>query len=232
MQTVYNMRKLLAILASLLLSITASQSGEKGNKSIGKNLSSAVVSVQTQAGIEHTQVRGAHIVHITASLDFRGETNIERNFIMPFPDSFFVHTTNNTGVQLGPDPADRWMYFMATNSFCGLIELTDQAGQKLPLLKPQVDSEAAYPASFQIWQTRLSHHVRRSWECPVPLVPQAGTNVEMRPFKLEDYFKIQIPGEYHLTVRPKIYKRSATNNDLCERIDLSPVTVPVHWVQK
>jgi hypothetical protein len=219
------MRELLATFAFLLLNITATQAGETPDKSPGENLSSAVVSVQTLAS-------EVHIVHIMANLDFHGETNIERKFLIPVPDSFFVHTTNRISAQFGPDPADHWMYFMATNSFCGLIELTDQAGQKLPLLKPQVNSEAAYPASYRLRQERTTYRPRRSWVYPFALVPQVGTNAEMLSFKLEDYFRIQSPGEYHLTVSPKVYKRSATNNDLCERLDLSAVTVLINWTNK
>src|SRR5208283_691611 len=43
---------------------------------------------------------------------------------------------------------NQWPYFMATNSFCGPIELHDAAGRVLPLLKPAVSWSAAYPADY------------------------------------------------------------------------------------
>jgi hypothetical protein len=46
---------------------------------------------------------------------------------------------------------------------------------------------------------------------------------------LTNYFNIKKSGEYELTIWPKIYKRSAKDRDLCERIDVPPVTIPIKW---
>jgi hypothetical protein len=49
------------------------------------------------------------------------------------------------------------------------------------------------------------------------------------PFSLGDYFDIEEPGEYAITVWPKVYKRDATNSDVCHRIDLPPVSAKFKW---
>ncbi len=46
---------------------------------------------------------------------------------------------------------------------------------------------------------------------------------------LTDYFDIKEPGQYTFTVWPKIYKHSSTNTDICNRIDLPPVSVTFKW---
>jgi len=61
---------------------------------------------------------------------------------------------------------------------------------------------------------------------PIPLMTCLP---QLSRFHLEDYFDIKKPGDYHLTVWPKIYKRAGPTNDLCERIDLPPVTAAVKW---
>ena len=61
---------------------------------------------------------------------------------------------------------------------------------------------------------------------PFPL--DSSRNV-MGRFKLSDYFAITNAGEYRLTVWPKIFTRALTNKDLCERVDLPPVTITFQW---
>ncbi len=129
----------------------------------------------------------------------------------------------------------RWPYYAATNLFCGLIILRDNTGKTLPLLKPEVDNISAYPHAFNIAGAaramRGNAMVYHGADLPRQLTPM-GFNYETDAlpwFKLTDYFDLETSGEYQLTVWPKIYKRSATNDDLCERIDLPPVNIPIHW---
>jgi len=42
-----------------------------------------------------------------------------------------------------------------------------------------------------------------------------------------NFFKLKVGEEYKLTIWPKIYKRSETNNDIFKRIDIPPVTIPI-----
>ena len=48
-------------------------------------------------------------------------------------------------------------------------------------------------------------------------------------YPLRDFFAIKEPGEYILTVWPKIYHRISTNSLDCERLDLPPVTATFKW---
>jgi hypothetical protein len=120
---------------------------------------------------------------------------------------------------------DKWLYFGPTNLVCGPIELRDAAGRQLPSLKPRISSPAAYPMSFSLAQARKQRPDRRS-AFPPPLYEWAP---QLAHFKLGDYFAINKPGAYRLTVWPKIYKRSIGNPDLCERIDVPPVAVVIDW---
>jgi len=139
-------------------------------------------------------------------------------------------TRHTNGVPNVIDPSKSWKYFMATNSFCGLIELRDADGKKLHLLKPEVNLQKSYPISYNL---RLMHQILDNGfstdgsSLPRPLV---GADVQLG-FNLKDYFEIKNPGEYQMKVFPIIYKRSATNDDLCERVDLPPLAIPIKWAK-
>ena len=121
-------------------------------------------------------------------------------------------------------------FFAATNSFCGLIELRDASGDTIPLLKPEVNSSEAYPIAYRL--DIVGHLLAKNIGLG-PALPMVmyGSDAELS-FYLKDYFKIKEPGEYQLTVWPKIYKRLGTNDDLCVRIDVPPVTIPIHWADE
>jgi hypothetical protein len=121
-----------------------------------------------------------------------------------------------------------WMYFLAPNSFCGPIELRDNNGLVVRLLKPALSDQTNYPKSYSLRleaaKFRKQHMVYSGPPFPIPLMtPVAGVT----SFHLKDYFDIKLPGQYKLTVWPKVYRRSITNEDLCDRIDLKPVTIQV-----
>jgi hypothetical protein len=125
-----------------------------------------------------------------------------------------------------------WRYFQATNSFCGPVELTDEAGRKIPLTHATISSSQAYPETFSLRAEWFRHFFSNN-----PLAPRLGPMIFPLPlisgtsklavFQLKDYFDVRQAGQYELTVWPKIYKRSATNSDICDRVDLPPVSIGI-----
>jgi hypothetical protein len=129
-----------------------------------------------------------------------------------------------------------------TNGCCGLMELRDSAGRIVPVHKAGLNTLEAYP-QFLHWHdlapqlgglaphgiTRLSRNL-----CCYGSAPFGGneTRAECLPFYLEDYFQVEQPGDYELTVWPRIYKRSEaadTEHDLFALIDIPPVTLRIRW---
>ena len=133
--------------------------------------------------------------------------------------------TNADGTLSSKSPARTWKYFEATNSFCGLVELRNSDGDVVSLLKPEVNNTAAYPDTYNL--KAALHYVTSLSGSPVPH-PLIGSNPGF-VFYLKDYFKLKVGEDYQLKVWPIIYKRSETNSDLCERIDLAPVIIPIKW---
>ena len=156
----------------------------------------------------------------------------------------YIHfTPPNTNVNMSPfleairtnnhivvvsDPIRDGKYYVPTNSFCGFVELRAANGKKIELLKPEVNSAEAYPATYSLLKMSeiLNRHAVLEPTMPRPI---SGNDPEFCIFHLKDYFKYDNVGNYQLTVCPKIYKRSATNDDLCERLDLPPVTISIKW---
>jgi hypothetical protein len=124
-----------------------------------------------------------------------------------------------------------WSYFEATNSFCGPIELKDVNGQTMSLMKPTVSSPEAYPKTYSLseeWKLHfLTNHPTYSGGAMIFPPPLIGNVSKLAEFQLQDYFEIKQPGQYELTVWPKIYERSATNSDICERVDLPAVSINI-----
>jgi len=126
-----------------------------------------------------------------------------------------------------------WLYYMATNSFCGPVELRDANGRNLRLLKPEVSQPDAYPARYSL-SAEDANYLRRhhaylgSGIFPLPLLGARSAS-ELVTVDLAEYFDLRQSGEYLFTVWPKIYRRVPKSNDLCDRIDLPPVTVPINF---
>ena len=122
---------------------------------------------------------------------------------------------------------------MATNSFCGPVELRDAKGRSLPLLKPEVSQPDAYPARYSLSDEDANFIHRHGAYLGPGIFPEpvlaVHSSSDLAKFNLEEYFDLKEPGEYLLTVWPKIYKRAAKGADVCERIDLPPVTVTIKW---
>lgn len=121
--------------------------------------------------------------------------------------------------------SDSFLYFTPTNPFYDAIQLQDATGKTLPLFKAYASTSNSYPALFSLAAARKNNSYASSSE-PRPLKSSRDT---LAQFQLEDYFKIEESGNYKLTVWPKIYKRASTNDDICHRIDLPPVTVVIKW---
>jgi hypothetical protein len=126
-----------------------------------------------------------------------------------------------------------WLYYMPTNSFCGPVELRDAHGEEVPSLKPELSEPDAYPARYSL-SAENENYFRRyqayrgPGSFPLPLLGVRSFS-EMAKLSLAEYFDVKERGEYRFTVWPKMYKRMAKTNDLCERVDLPPVTVTVKW---
>ena len=193
---------------------------------------SGLVIAQTNSA-SCVEAHGAQTNGISAWIQawqLHGEQVISLGVTIPSADVKFTNAWKNTVGWW------RFKYFEATNfktsnSFWGPIELEDVTGHRVPLLEPAIDFADAYPATNsvktaeRILMTKYGYSPYNGPSLPAPLIGR-GTTI---PFHLKDYFKLEKPGEYKLTVWPKIYRRISPTNDICQRIDLPPVTIPIQW---
>jgi len=129
-------------------------------------------------------------------------------------------------------------YWGATNSFCGPMELVSESGKKMRLLKPEILSPQHYPEKFDLrplhddFWNKAAKSFSTHDEIPGHVLPEFLTEgnrpYQYRYFNLNEFFKVKKPGDYKLTVWPVIYRRSSTNDDMYEKIDVPPVTKPIH----
>jgi hypothetical protein len=141
-----------------------------------------------------------------------------------------------TGLNKWPQRTS-YYYFRATdctNSFVGPIELRDPSGRPVPLLHPEVAAPATYPPSYSLHSVYFA--AGRPYENTFysgPGTPPHGTGGGWQPIiVLTNYFKLNKPGQYRLTVRPRVYRRVGQEGDLCYRVDLPPVTTTLTWSGK
>jgi hypothetical protein len=164
--------------------------------------------------------------------------------VVPFNKSQYIMVSvklNSTDIQFTNVTKTpfwkRFKYFVATNfkttnTFCGPIELKDNTGRKLALITPQLGFADGYPDFININTAQrflMSKHKQGVYNGPPLPEPLRRQESQLCAFYLEDYFKLDKSGEYNLTVWPKIYKRSSPTNDICCRLDLSPITIPIKW---
>lgn len=115
--------------------------------------------------------------------------------------------------------SDQLLYFRTTNVLSGPLKLQDPAGKEVPPTNANL-VQIVFPTSFSFSDAK-KHNPHPPSLFPRPLVHSPEL---LDRFPLSDYYNVKEPGEYRLTVRPKIYRRPTTNDDICERIDLDPVT--------
>ncbi len=122
-----------------------------------------------------------------------------------------------------------WRFFESTNSFIGFVDLRGPSGKKVNLIHPEVNFVDQYPPAFDLEQARSNSMAWNEGLDYVPFPhPLIGSN-SPATFRLQDYFRLKDPGTYSLTVWPMIYERSATNANICNRIDLQPANAQINW---
>lgn len=128
-------------------------------------------------------------------------------------------TTKRTNDWYGP----MFTYFVFERTL-GPMELQDAKGQKLRTLKPKVTAADAYPSSASLRALWVSQRHGDLGRHKMPWVLTRST-LDLPLFNLRDYYEIAKPGDYQLTIWPKIYKKSDTNGDLLQRIGLPPISM-------
>jgi hypothetical protein len=133
------------------------------------------------------------------------------------------------------------IFWGATNSFCGPIELREPDGQTMRPSQTNTILPECYPEILNM--RSLDDEFRRKLLrykliISFPAMPgshgtaflyDANRLYLLDEFYLNDYFHLGQNVQYRLTVLPKIYRQSPTNEDLYLRIDLPAVTVPIQW---
>ena len=145
------------------------------------------------------------------------------------PPNFYSEPNTNAIQQIWfrknlDDTNQAGRYFRATNYFCGPVALRNSDGIEVPPRNRDLTSAGSYPQSFRHRELGLldAFHAKTAW-------PLVGRLPELARFKLDELFEMKKPGDYVLTVWPKIYRQLKNDDDLCERIDLPPISLKVHW---
>lgn len=124
-------------------------------------------------------------------------------------------------------------YFMWTNPFCGPMELRDGHGRIVLPLKQEMNVPDVFPSQFDLVLVKSNlwfQHMRTGFYSGPTLPSKVRVPwMQLSCFRLKDCFKLQAPGEYRLTVWPKIYKRVSPASRVCRRIDVPPVTVTIEF---
>jgi hypothetical protein len=130
-------------------------------------------------------------------------------------------------VEIGLDGLfkDKSLYFLPTNLLAGTMELVDSQGNQVQMFSRAASLSNEYPVSFNLSVER-KHHSQHPMKFPAePHVSMCVFN----DFSIKDYFNITTSGTYRLTIWPKLYHRASTNDDLCVRMDLPPVSTTFDW---
>jgi|GEM_PF-7079123 len=136
-------------------------------------------------------------------------------------------TSPNTNVQVfrfGKE-GERGLFFRPTNSVCGPMKLEGPEGQEIALLNPSINDVASYPLSYNLRQVRAALEPMVGKGPPLPYV--ISGDVARFSFSLANFFPLKAPGQYQFTIWPKIYKRTTPDSEICNRIDLPPVTLKI-----
>lgn len=116
-------------------------------------------------------------------------------------------------------------YFMPTNCAWGPMRLTDTNGASVALLDPSLNSPGTYPQTLAITLSsfilRPSGPIRSGESLPRALRTGEGVPV----LRLNQFFGPLRPGEYRLTISPKVYVREGAASDIARRLDFPPVVI-------
>jgi hypothetical protein len=148
--------------------------------------------------------------------------------VAPPPTFHFEPNTNSLSqswfLKEAGDTNSVGRYLKAPNAFCGPVELRDMNGVSMSPRNPILVSSNSYPRSFR--QSELGQRDPFHANIAAPL---GGRLPQLAAFKIEDLFEIKKAGDYLLTVWPKIYRQVKNDDDLCERIDLVPISLKIHF---
>ena len=170
---------------------------------------------------------------------------------IPYPNSSLVMTNALTqrpprviGYGPGDSNPDSPVWIGSPNGFFGPMELRNANGEKMPLLKPEANNPSYYP-EFLRWSI-LRPQMSGGVALGNPNGPHVGQWQEFQRYRdvqqaggmlrnLKSIFEVKEPGEYQLTLWPKIYKRSEKpdeDHDIYQLINVPPVTVTIKWAGK
>jgi hypothetical protein len=159
--------------------------------------------------------------HFAVDILIRRSTNVS--------DS--LHPTNmNEFVNFGP------RFLVATNGWTGPMILKGSGDAELSPLKPELMFSNAYPETLS-WGALMHEWAdNKQSNKRIPGYRAARFGAEERDeqakhgfFNLNRYFKFEKPGDYVLTVWPKIYEKVQKGEDTFHRIDIPPVSFKFRW---
>lgn len=128
---------------------------------------------------------------------------------------------------------DRFVCFKGTNHFCGPMVLQNMNGEMIEPTTPALTFFQSYPKQFGRRQATMDAQRGERAFASEPLFDTlVGRMPLLAQFYLDEHFKLEKPGNYRLTIWPRIYVHRpwiSKTNDLCERVDMSPVSVNIKW---
>lgn len=123
-------------------------------------------------------------------------------------------------------------YFEALNGCFGTFEMWNNKGQPVQKILPQNAQATNFPSLFRfstVFESEFAPKPGISGGPPWPTPLLMTGRSQLANFDLDAWFALTNSGEYRLKVSPIIYRRSAQDLDLCERVDLPPVTIDIVW---
>lgn len=140
-------------------------------------------------------------------------------------EEFRVQRTINEAL-MGPH------FLLPTNGCIGLMELHGSNGQRVEPKNPTLMNSNNYPTNLN-WNT-LVEQSRNNIRVPGQRAYLFGAGdlmpeQEIAMFDLAKYFTLEKPGDYKLTLWPKLYKKVQRDKDLFQLIDIPPVSFNFHW---
>lgn len=141
-------------------------------------------------------------------------------------EEFRVQRTVNEAL-MGPH------FLLPTNGCIGPVELEGPNGRRVQPNNPALMNSNDYPTTLS-WNTLVQGSLNHNIRVPGQRGSLFGAG-DLKPeeeialFDLAKYFTLDNPGDYKLTLWPKLYKKVQRDKDLFQRIDIPPVTFNFHW---